>query len=425
MRRLLWLMVIGAILLPATTHSTHAQDECAGQPTPRLNQTLTAVVIGDEPIDLFRTPDFPRSSAELAPGTIVRATDKPICADGRYMIQVGGNGVYGWVEEQQLEPMSDLDLPTDLLFIGETNIETPDLSFSYDLSLGSRVLVQRKDADQLVITFLDYPNMRVFDTPQIVIYPTDNYTGSFPDAAAARYTELQPILETRPPLNTTTEEFPVLPAFSSSQEFLSRGEYIDGAGFSGLRFVTRYTQSFVPLVGDDLQFVVQGTLQDGALFMYAFLPMQAEGIDLPDFEETVGFGDMEELDANYDAYLLAGAIQIDVLPDEAFSPPLTALDSILASLVVSTPRSELPFRSTPNFMCGDGMTSFYRDQNVITSSDGVSEGVPATEANTRPIDNTLPLRLSYPYCNDGIAYWWAIQGDVRGFVAATTLSPMQ
>lgn len=418
---------LGGFVPPAPT--IRAQADCEGQPSPRLNINSVALVVGDDPLPTLRDPNFPRSFEAIQPGTVVRVLDKPLCYEGRYLIHVAGSGLIGWVNEVNaagdylLEP-SSVDLSTDVLFVRQTQITTLDLSFAYDTALGDRVLVQRRNADELVVVFLDYPTTFIQGLNMLSVFPTDNYTGAFPAAAAERLPQLLTIFSERPTLaTTTTEDLPVLPAFSSAQEFVARAAYVDGIDFSGFRFVTRYTQATVPLVGDDLQVVVQGLADGGALYVYAFWPLQTVApLSLPDYEETVGYGDLEEIMPAYSAYLMLGASQIDLLPADAFTPTLSSLDAILTSLDVTITRAELPFANTPNFVCGAGGTAFYRGQAVTVAASTLSAD-PREAVGDVTFDAAAPVALVGPSCIGGAVWWQVEQGTLEGWTPESALQP--
>jgi len=427
---ILFLVIAFSMLyFPVSAPFSAAQADCSDQPTPRLNINSVAIVQTQTPLSLFPTPDFPRAFNELYSGTLVRVLDKPQCHEERYMIHISGAGKIGWAAElapdgsYQLVSI-DAELPTDQLFVGQTDINTPDVSFTYDLALGRRVLVQRKDADQIVITFLDYPNQRILQPNSIVIFPTDHYTGSFPSVATELLPQILTIIEERPSLANTTEELPVLPVFTSAQEFVSRANYFEGQSLIGFSFITRYTQNLVPLVGDELRYVVQAIADDGELYLYAFMQIQTQTpLPLPDFEETVGILDMEEMGAAYQNYLQLGTEMIATFPSDAFIPPIDVLNSVFTSLEVKISRDELPFAITENFLCDGLLPTFARGATHTSTVEQIWD-TPNAEASTILIDSTQPLTLIDPYCVNGNTTWWqAQQGDIVGWIPAEYLQP--
>lgn len=435
MRRMLLLVVM---LLVAGAGSlaprvvVRAQNDCSDQPTPRLNINMVAVVVGDAPVVLLPAPDFPRAFDELWPGTMVRVIDKPICHDGRYLVQVAGVGTNGWGPvlaadgTTLLEPLPDADLPSDVLFVGQTLIETPDLIMAHmPEALGERVLVQHHRGDQLLVTYLDYPNRRVGQQDQIVIFPTDHYTGPFPDVAAERLPQLLSLFSDQPDLLTTTADLPILPAFGfSSQEFVARAGYINGTAFTGFSFVTRYTQNLVPLVGDDLRFVVQGVFDDGALYVYALTQLQTVApLALPDFEETIGVKDIDEMMEPYTDYLLMGAGLIDGLPDEAFVPPAQLLGEVVGTMELRRTRADFVFPTDENFRCGTAGAAVPLRYSTATLRQAEAWDNPTDVVPGTTFDMSLPVTLIEPVCLSGFSTWWRVeQGRQTGYLPMALLS---
>jgi len=98
--------------------------------------------------------------------------------------------------------------------------------------------------------------------------------------------------------------------------------------------VTRHSQEADHLTDRQIFYTFQGIMADGAYYVSAILPVKT-GV-LPEEVDTSDI-DWDEFAANYsEHYLPATFALIDSLPDEAFEPSLTTLDTLIQSITFET-----------------------------------------------------------------------------------------
>lgn len=172
--------------------------------------------------------------------------------------------------------------------------------------------------------------------PQVIVFDLNDF-GSFApaDARARAIVAAFEALVPQRPLSFDSE-IPVLPPVNAAQTIRAQVKWLDFGGGSGVRFVTTLSQDTLPVTNDHLMVVFSGTTHDGLHGVTAVFPVTAAGI--PD---TVQLSDTElaALRQNYAAEMAAVTEQINALPDSAFDPPLSQLDALLESIVV-TPGAE-------------------------------------------------------------------------------------
>jgi hypothetical protein len=183
---------------------------------------------------------------------------------------------------------------------------------------------------------LPYP----FAAPQILVYATESMQ-EFGYEYQDQLNVLESLLQERPDLSNYVGasvrppeiHLPFLPWINSAQVLRSHPQYVEIAGVgSGIRYVTYYSQESAPICDQEIFYTFQGIVAGGNYYVSAILPVKT-GV-LPEEIDTTGI-DWDAFGASYsDIYLPKIFAQINQLPDEAFTPPLSVLDMLIQSITI-------------------------------------------------------------------------------------------
>jgi hypothetical protein len=172
--------------------------------------------------------------------------------------------------------------------------------------------------------------------PVIYIIPVAAYEQMWNDnnnpAVSNTLGQLTTLLKDKPePIPTSG--MPVLPyEYAAGHNDLSvQGKYLNVRSGNGVRFVGRFAQSPVPVSNDNPQllYIYQGYSTDGSYFVSFFYPVSTTA--LPQ-STAVTQAERQQVDANSTAYMQAKAQQLNALPESAWNPSLSQLDSVINSL---------------------------------------------------------------------------------------------
>ncbi len=220
-------------------------------------------------------------------------------------------------------------------------------SFSYDDSLASDVIAEIVPAEEFMngdiipehirFSFVGYILPDTFHEPVIHIYPVSDFEpGSMLAQNAA---DLQALLAGGivPPAegSFTTSNLPFLPLFNAGQMLHTQTAILNFQNGQGVRFLTQYTQSYVPVNNHEMFYTFQGLTDDGAYYVAAILP--ASHPTLPPDESSIPGGDFEAFADNFDNYLNDTALQLNAQDGASFTPSLMLLDEMIQSLEVTPP----------------------------------------------------------------------------------------
>ena len=157
----------------------------------------------------------------------------------------------------------------------------------------------------------------------VVTFPTD------PNAPyAVALNRLRSVLAARPAI--PDGDLPMLPTVTASQMIRSQVQYLDFATGSGIRYVTAAGLDVSPVDGV-LFYTFQGLTSDGAYYIAAQFPVQSSVLPA---SEPMNTEQYNAFAASFDAYLADVTAQLNAAPAQSFSPDLTVLDNVFASLTV-------------------------------------------------------------------------------------------
>jgi hypothetical protein len=201
-----------------------------------------------------------------------------------------------------------------------------------------------------------------FHTPRIMIYPARDYS-DLNVGARENIDSLRRLLTDKPALTSGLhgeDSLPFMPLFNAAQVFAVHAEYLTFASGEGIRYLTYYSQAYMPVTNNDLFYTFQGLTSDGAYYVAAVLPIvtadlpNSDDIDLNAFfESMIDEEDIEEY--------MRGVIETLAETPAAFTPSLNALDEMMQSVTLPPlveavgdglairhplPRAQLPLGAT-------------------------------------------------------------------------------
>lgn len=242
--------------------------------------------------------------------------------------------------------------PDSVLLTSQTNgnVDYEGIRFSYDASLAYRVDVEHiaqitgTDPQNSMFgdtpgyqqfSFVGYPVVGNYQSPHLYVMPVSE----FPDNTqiyGERLLQLQTLLAERPVLNAVAGDnqnaLPIFPVMNAAQTLVSQPQYLRFGNGEGLRYITFYSQSPLPLNATDLFYVYVGLSDDGAYVVAAIFPLHA-GF-LPEGRAVYDIVDYEQYSIKYQTYLDGILLQANVMSDISFNPQPHLLDELISSLTV-------------------------------------------------------------------------------------------
>lgn len=180
--------------------------------------------------------------------------------------------------------------------------------------------------DYTLITLVDYSLSGSQYEPQIFIYRVDDLA-QINEQAAKVIATLKTLLQSPQEI----ADMPALPLVNAVKVMHTHLQYLDFKNGQGLRFLTQFSQGIVPVNNAELVYTYQGLTADGKYYVAAVLPVSHPS--LPATGAITG-NEPADFSSNYTAYTAAVAQVLNVLADSTFSPDLTRLDALFASLEV-------------------------------------------------------------------------------------------
>jgi hypothetical protein len=185
-------------------------------------------------------------------------------------------------------------------------------------------------------TFAGYPDeaYREYDAPSLRVYEATAFEGidnMLGDAGRYAFEGITQVLAERPDLysfglfqNRLPDDAP-----NVGHTVLAQMRYLDFLNGSGYRYVTAYAQAFVGPDNNRLMYRYLGMTADGVYFVSARFPIDAPQLPKA-FEEPAD----DNVIQAFQAYALDAATLFDSIPPEQYTPDLSQLDALVASLVV-------------------------------------------------------------------------------------------
>jgi hypothetical protein len=170
---------------------------------------------------------------------------------------------------------------------------------------------------------------------QLLIYPVAAYRQMSRSAGIHDIDQqikwLQKLLAERP--EQPGLPLPMLPPLGDkAPDPITQLKYLDFENGSGIRFITRYIHGARPCNNQDIFYTFQGLTRDGRYYISLFYPISTWA--LPDNADIIASEEIEKITTNYTAYQQQLQKKLDRLEATDFTPTLSDLDAMVASLQI-------------------------------------------------------------------------------------------
>jgi hypothetical protein len=162
--------------------------------------------------------------------------------------------------------------------------------------------------------------------PQLFIYPVDELQ-EVNEGAAEIVASLQNLLQAPQEIPF----MPFLPQFNAAQVIHFHVQYLDFKSGQGLRYLTEFDQAFIPINNYELIYTYQGLTSDGRYYVAAVLPVNHPSLPA---DASVTGNEPEEFTNDFQAYLANVVGSLNPQAANTFTPDLTQLDAMMASLEI-------------------------------------------------------------------------------------------
>jgi hypothetical protein len=269
--------------------------------------------------------------------------------------------------------------------------------------------------------------------PQIRVYPVDELSVSGNQIVQ----ELRKLLAERPTTLQIGIGIPILPPLHAGQLTDAQIQYLTFANGSGIRVLTQFAQDAGPINNEDLVYVFQGLTNDERYYVSAFLPVSApflpdhvddpdtvpavDGVSFPKFNST-------SFNSEYASYQQAIKHKLDTTPPEEFSPALSKLDDLVASLQVGSTNQEaasVPCLNAPPTRLRIDLFAYVNPDPPVPNN--VRRDAGKDNALIGEIEPGKAMKiLEGPKCADGWVWWkvraletdlvgWTPEGDAQNY----------
>jgi len=182
--------------------------------------------------------------------------------------------------------------------------------------------------EHIRITLNDYMTGPRRVTPQIFVFPADEYA-SMNDAAAIAMNDLRSLLSGSSDLPA---KLPHLPAFNAQQMFTAKSQLVPFGSGRGVRYITQYANGIVPVTNDEIFYTFQGFTKDGKYYVSVQVPITAAILDtMPTPDLGANFNPEE-----WPKYVEGMATTINSFGNPFFTPVIDDLDRFILTITVSS-----------------------------------------------------------------------------------------
>ena len=250
-------------------------------------------------------------------------------------------------------PAPDTAEPTPTLSPSAVVVSTPgedslsvafeDVQFAVDNDLASSVTASIVEAVQPAddvpyfgvhpayteFQFTDYAEPRQGVTPSISIYPLAEFEALVPDEIPQAAQALQSWIENCP--ETPANPLPHLAPVNAPQVFAANLLCLDFENGQGLRYLTAFRQDVSPFTQQDILYIYQGISTDRQFYISVIAPVKTDSLP-----ETIDASEINDaFVANYTTYIGETVDSLTELDSSAFTPDLSLLDDMVASITIS------------------------------------------------------------------------------------------
>ena len=180
--------------------------------------------------------------------------------------------------------------------------------------------------EHIRVTLQGYPIRNHIMQPQIFIYPLEALE-KVNEGALQNIALLQSLLQSPKEI----AKMPFLPLLNARQMMQSHIQYVNFRNGQGLRYLTWFSQGIVPVNNHDLIYTFQGISSDGKYYVAAVLPVNHPSLPT---DGTITGNEPLEFTNDYATYLMNVVKNLNPQTDNTFTPDLTQLDAMMASLEI-------------------------------------------------------------------------------------------
>lgn len=186
----------------------------------------------------------------------------------------------------------------------------------------------------LRFTLTGYPLQGKFHEPRIFVYPAEDYAQNNSNAAE-QIGRIRNILGGATPLQET---LPTVPFFNAASQIAAGIKIVPLQNGSGVRSLTQYAQYAAPINNRELFYHFQGLTNDGKYYVVAILPVTAPILPEDEKPEAIvpegGVPIPADVGPN-EVYYFSVTEKLNSLAPDAFTPSLSALDTLIQSIVIN------------------------------------------------------------------------------------------
>ena len=175
--------------------------------------------------------------------------------------------------------------------------------------------------------------------PQIYVYPAQEYAELVPAAFEGIRRVNNILYGSGGPI--TVDQLPAVPFFNAQPVLAANIQTVSFQNGGGVRFLTQYAQGNTPVNNHELFYQFQGVTRDGAYYIVAIFP-----VTVPVLSETGeaaaalpsgGIAAPVGTDPNADwaGYYTAVTDLLNSTPPDAFTPAISQLDMLIASMQIA------------------------------------------------------------------------------------------
>lgn len=223
-------------------------------------------------------------------------------------------------------------------------VDFSGVSFYYDPALGGTYGAIVPDDDgsavtsdavlpaRYIFTGVNYPLTKSDQQSVIMVIPVDAIAAINP-GAAKRVDALKKLLAEKPTADKITGGLPQISDLSDDQMFFAQLKYVDFKSGSGVRFISEYSTDVRPINNADLVYQFQGLTSDGKYLVAVNLPLSQK--DLIKDEDSLTNSQAAAILQDINKYIADTSAALDKADDGSYTPTLTLLDSLVASISIS------------------------------------------------------------------------------------------
>lgn len=351
---------LAAFLLPILTTAQANDPECIGLRPPHVIVGERGRVISTVGNNLRAEPTA--NSELIAPmpqGTEFLVMGGPTCAEEYRWWQVQVNDVVGWTIETGYNDYALMPIFPGAGQDGSASFEGVTFDYTANLSPTGIYGIQ---VNPIMIPPDDVMSMGgVPDALKITIdasvnsYTAESALRVFPLAAYELMNpmvyetaeSLKQLLSTRPDLSTQTE-LPYLPLRNAVQGLIALPTYKDTEQFTGISYVTMFTQNTIQILDDMLVYVYQGISRDGHYYVSLMIPVRSTGVLPTEIDDALytEWGQTEY--SGYPDYILGVIDQLNQTQGSGFDPSLSEINALIDSLRIDPEQTLTETVAHPN-----------------------------------------------------------------------------